>query len=79
MRVLFFGKMADRVGREVDVDAPGGTVGDLRALLATRFPHARDDLLAPSLRACMGDRLVDDAAAVGADDVVEFLPPLSGG
>jgi molybdopterin converting factor small subunit len=81
MKVIFFGKLAEQVDRSVTIDVPAqaSSVGDLRTLLAERFPHASGELLKPSLRACIGDELVDDAHPLGAADTVEFFPPVSGG
>lgn len=81
MRVMFFGKLAERIERQVEIALPGeaATVADVRALLAERFPQAREELLKPSLRACIGDEMVDDAAPVRDAEAVEFFPPLSGG
>lgn len=79
MQVLFFGKLADRIGRSVDVPADRATVGGLREALAARFPEVRADLMKPSLRACVGDELVPDEFALDGVGRVEFFPPLSGG
>ena len=81
MDILFFGKLGDRIGREVRIEPPPGgcTVGELRGLLATLYPHAAQDLVSFSLRACVDDAIVDEAFRVAADGRVEFLPPLSGG
>jgi molybdopterin converting factor small subunit len=81
MQVNFFGRLAERIDRSVTIDVPEQTrsVGDLRALLAEQFPHASGDLLKPSLRACVGDELVDDGYPLGGADTVEFFPPVSGG
>jgi molybdopterin converting factor small subunit len=81
MQVNFFGRLAERLDRSVTIELPEQTrsVGDLRALLAERFPYASGDLLKPSLRACVGDQLVDDAYPLGGADTVEFFPPVSGG
>lgn len=71
MRILFFGRLADRFGRTLDHQAPGGcTVADLRRWLAL------DD---PAVRACVGDTLVGDEFALAGNAEVEFWPPVSGG
>ena len=81
MQILFFGKLADRIGRMVEIELAVArpTVADVRDALASRFPDARDELLKPSLRACVGDALVADDFALGDARLVEFFPPLSGG
>ena len=81
MDILFFGKLGDRIGREVSIEPPPGvcTVRELRALLASLHPAAEADLTSPSLRACVGDEIVAEDFHVGAERSVEFFPPLSGG
>jgi molybdopterin converting factor small subunit len=76
---MFFGKLGELIGRSVALDASPATVGDLRLALAQRHPDAAAELLRPSVRACVGDELVADDHALAGIDVVEFLPPLSGG
>ena len=81
LRILFYGKLVDLLDREVEIDWPreDGSVGTVREQLAALHPRARDELLMPSLRACVGDALVDDGFAVSAGDTIEFFPPVSGG
>ena len=72
-RIGFYGRLAERFGREVAVDLPdeGCTVAELRA----RF----EGLDAATIRACVNDELAGEQALVRPDDRVDFLPPLSGG
>lgn len=71
MRILFFGQLADRFGRTVELDAPAGsTIAELRSLLHLNEPLAR---------ACVGNTIVADDFAVEAGQDVEFWPPVSGG
>ena len=81
MDILFFGKLGDRIGREVRIEAPpsGCTVRELRALLASLYPGSAEELTSPSLKACVDDAIVADDFRVGAGRTVEFFPPLSGG
>jgi molybdopterin synthase sulfur carrier subunit len=81
VRILFFGKLGDMVGREVhiEVSSDGCTVAKLRELLAQLHPHADEDLRRPSLRACVDDIVVGEQFLVDSTVAVEFLPPLSGG
>ena len=80
MRITFFGKLGACLGREVEVELPGPfhTVAELRLYLAELHPDCRDALVHPSVRACIGDRIVGDDHPVDAEEV-QFLPPLSGG
>jgi sulfur-carrier protein len=79
VRVRFFGKLADSIGRELELDGEGLTVEALRSRLATRFPPLAADLLRPALRACIGDEIVSDDRVVAPGEIVELFPPLSGG
>jgi len=81
MKVQFFGRMAERIGREADVALPSGgcSVADLRRRLAELHPHAEAELLAPSLRACVDDAIAGDDRIVREGSEVAFFPPLSGG
>jgi molybdopterin converting factor small subunit len=80
IKVGFFGRLADRIGREVELDfGDAGSVAELRTRLASLFPDAADELTAPSVRAFVGDAIVSDGHIIGAGDHVEFFPALSGG
>lgn len=81
MKVLFFGSLGDRIGREVEVDPPAEirTVADLRRFLAGLHPEAGAALTNASVRACIGDAIVDDDHDVSGAEEVQFFPPLSGG
>ena len=72
MKIGFYGRLAERFGREVELDlAAGATVAALRA----RF----EGLDTATVRALVNDELAGDEAVVKSDDRVDFLPPLSGG
>ena len=81
MRIDFFGKLRDCIAGAVEIDLPPDvtTVGELRQLLANAYPEAAEELLRPSNRACVDDRIVDEAWQIQDCRSVEFLPPLSGG
>jgi molybdopterin converting factor small subunit len=80
LRILFYGRLADALGREMELDeVSGGTVGDLRQRIAAENPAAAQALSSQRVRACIGGSLMLDDDRVGATDAVEFLPPLSGG
>jgi len=69
-RIGFYGRLAGRFGREVELDLPaeGCTIAALRV----RFAGLVE-------RACVNDRTVGEDFVVAAGDRVDFLPPLSGG
>lgn len=79
--ILFFGRLGDQFGREIDIDLPGGgcTIGALRALLIERLDGADETLGQRSVKACVDQEIVSDDAFVRAGQEIAFLPPLSGG
>lgn len=81
MDVLFYGRLADIIGRELQLEVAdtGCSIGDLRALIAARHPASHEDILSSRVRACVGDSIVSDDHLVKAPDSVEFFPPVSGG
>lgn len=81
MKVLFFGRLAERAGREVELDLAeeGCTVAELRQRLAVAVPAAADELAKPSNRACIDQALAAEGARVLPSHEVAFVPPLSGG
>ena len=81
MKISFFGRLGDRIGREIDVDLPGFgcSVADLRRHLAELYPAAADDLGARTVRACVDEAIVPDTYTIEPGQRVEFFPPLSGG
>lgn len=81
MKILFYGRLGDIVGRTTEVEVPPGgcTVADLRQVLAQLYPHASEDLSRPLLRACVGDRIVAEDFPISGAATVEFFPPVSGG
>lgn len=80
MRILFYGRLADTIGREIDLDAPdGSSIADLRARLASEHPAAASALTGGRSLTCVAGTLVRNDYRVGAGELIEFLPPVSGG
>jgi molybdopterin synthase sulfur carrier subunit len=81
MKILFFGRLGERLGREMEVDVPADVrnIAELRRLLARLRPEAEADFLGQSLRACVDDSIVRDDAPVSGAREIAFFPPLSGG
>ena len=81
MKVIFYGKLAETIGREIDFDLgqPIATVGELRAALAKAWPEHADDLMGPRVKTLIGDDFVDDDADLDESIAIEFFPPVSGG
>jgi len=80
MRIIFYGKLADMLGRELDlpIETPC-SVAEIRHRIAQAYPEIARSLTDRRVRACVGSTLVpDDHTLAGADDV-EFLAPVSGG
>ena len=79
MKVLFYGCLADAIGPELTLDASGCSIAQLRDRLIADHPVARQALRNRRTRACVRDALVHDHHVVDQTDIVEFLPPVSGG
>ena len=80
MKVLFYGRLAESIAAEIEVDAlPGSSVAQLRERLIADYPEAEQSLRSRRSRACVGDTLVQDDHVLQAAETVEFLPPVSGG
>jgi MoaE-MoaD fusion protein len=79
MKIHFYGRLAESLGRDIEVEVPGGcSIADLRQRLATEYPHAANSL-GHRARALVGDVVVADSHFVRPGDSVEFFPPVSGG
>lgn len=80
MKIMFYGRLVDSIGHEVDLEAqPGLSVAELRQLLAARHPLAASTLGNRRSVACVSGCLVGEDYLIGQADCVEFLPPVSGG
>jgi len=79
-RLLFFGRLAEQVGREREVDIPaeGCTIGALRSKLAD---DPELEMLAPGrgMLASIDQQVVQDEAHVRSGQEIAFFSPLSGG
>lgn len=80
MKILFFGRLGETIGREIELemDAEGCTVAELRARLARTLPGA-GELARPTIRACVDRALAAESARIRPGQEVAFIPPLSGG
>lgn len=80
MKVVFYGRLAEEIGAELEVGvSPGSTVADVREMLAAEHPGVAGVLLNQRAVSVVGDRLVRDDYRLAAGDMLEFLPPVSGG
>lgn len=80
MKVLFYGRLAEVIGPELETKAqPGCSIGELRDRLIAEHPRAEHTLRSTRARACVGNVLVQDDYVLAETEMVEFLPPVSGG
>ena len=79
MKVTFYGKLADILGRELDLamETPC-TIAGLRERIVASFPAAFP-MGDKRVRACIGGAIVLDDHPVTPTEEVEFLAPVSGG
>ena len=78
MKVLLYGRLADAIGRDIEIEAGGGcSVAELRRRMAANHPAAADALRRS--RAVIASAMVGDEHVIAPADQVEFLPPVSGG
>jgi molybdopterin converting factor small subunit len=80
MKVFFYGKLASAIGPQLDVpiETPC-SVASLRRHLVAAYPHVAEALEDKRVKAIVGDTVVGDDHALGTQDEVEFLAPVSGG
>jgi molybdopterin converting factor subunit 1 len=79
VRVRLFALAREKAGADcVEIEMPGGgTVGELKGALATRFPA-----IAAVTRLSMvavNAQYAGDGLALNADDEIALIPPVSGG
>lgn len=79
MKVLFFGRPADVLGRSREINLPDdATIGGVRRALAEADPAAAV-LLEPSIRASVDRQITDDLTVVTNSSEVDFFSTFSGG
>lgn len=80
MKVLFYGRLAEAIGPELEIGAlPGFSVAELREWMVAEYPVFEEVLRSKRALSFVGDRLVRDDYRLAAGDTLEFLPPVSGG
>ena len=77
MKVLFYGRLADAIGRDIELEGYACSVAELRRRVAASHPDAADAL--GRSRAVIASAMVGDEHVIAPTDQVEFLPPVSGG
>ena len=80
-RILFFGRVAEHLGPECDLDLPdqGATVLDIRRQLAERDEVSAEALLRPDVRASVDQVVVSEDAIARLDQEIAFFSVFSGG
>ena len=80
MKIIFYGRLADALGPEMEVDLPSScSVDELREHVARLLPESATALRNKRVRACIDDSIVLDSHVIGPADRIEFIPPVSGG
>lgn len=79
MRVLFFGKIAQRAGEGREVDAAAfSTVAEVTDFLC-EDPDLAELLRSPAVVTVLDDVVVKGAAPIASAKELAYLPPISGG
>jgi molybdopterin converting factor subunit 1 len=80
LRVIFFGRLAEMMGRERDVSlGSAATVGDLFDRLASEDADLRAALAATRVRFAVNNTIAPASQKINDGDEVAVLPPFSGG
>ena len=80
MKVVFYGRLAEEIGAELEVGvSPGSSVAEVREMIAAEHPNVAGVLLSRRALSVVGERMVRDDYRLAAGDTLEFLPPVSGG
>ena len=74
--VRYFAAAAEATGLDLE-ERPESTLGDLRAAVAAAHPGLGGIL--PRCAVLVGGARVDDETRLGADELVDVLPPFAGG
>lgn len=78
--IILHGRLADALSRQMDIVAPAQcSITDLRRAIADEHPTAAGAILSGQVRACVGEAIVSESYRPGFGEIVEFLPPVSGG
>lgn len=75
-KVLFFAHLRDSVGEEeVLIDAAGKTVAEFKEEIAATYKLAKME----TVMTAINEEFAQDEEIIHADDVIAFIPPVSGG
>lgn len=75
-KVLFFAHLRDAVGQEfLQIDAAGKTVAELKAEIAKNFKIDKME----TVMTAINEEFAMNEEMIGENDVIAFIPPVSGG
>lgn len=75
-KILFFAHLRDAVGKEViRLDAAGKTVAELKAEITQSYQLANMD----TVMTAINEEFATDEEVIQPEDVIAFIPPVSGG
>lgn len=76
--IKFFAGMAERLNRrELVVEKKALTVAELRNWLVDEYPELADDFKRAMI--AVNEEFAEEATHISDNDVVAFIPPVSGG
>lgn len=77
IRILLFAELEETIGkREIDFDIEEISVGDIRKKLTEDYPTLKG---IQSAMAAVNEEYAEDKVVVHEQDLVAFIPPVSGG
>lgn len=80
MRIAFYGRLGETIGREIELTGHAcQTVADVRRAIAEKYPSAAAEIISPRVRAYLNDAAASEMQVIGPHDEAAFLPPVSGG
>ena len=73
--ILFFAQLQEEIGPSLRFEGPPCTIQELRNHIGSLYPHAS----ITSAMSAINEEFASEQELVKEDDVVAFLPPVSGG
>jgi sulfur-carrier protein len=75
-KVLFFAHLRDAVGQEsITIDATGKTVAELKVQVAEAYSLPKMD----TVMTAINEEFASNDEVINAEDIIAFIPPVSGG
>ncbi|NBV88372.1 MAG: MoaD/ThiS family protein [Betaproteobacteria bacterium] len=80
LQILLFASLRERLQQEaLEMDWPGGSLRELRAVLVALGPAWADFAHPPRVRAAVNQVMASEETRVEPGDEVAFFPPVTGG